>query len=107
MPDQEPTPLEASRARTGRRYYNMRPQDYTAFGAQLNQQRGYPRVGTERALPPVETRPVATDGSGHVLLSIPVWWIRDGESFPVENSPHVQELTDEEYAAVKPEREES
>lgn len=100
--DTPPTPLEESLATTGRRFWKMRTVNYTAFGAALNAGRGFPNANgdTVRALHAAASMPVATDASGHVLVNLAAHFVAGDE--PLENNPHVTELTGAEYAALLP-----
>lgn len=97
--------LAMSADRTGRRFWSMRPQNFKAFEANLRVAFGIPkgegtRAVTLRAMNAAEDMPVANDGSGKILVNLDRYWIAG--NVPVENSPHVTELTDADYEALKP-----
>lgn len=84
----------------------MRPSNYNAFRVQADNSRGLPkgvgtRAATLQALPPSESLPIANDGSGKILVNLDRRWVSG--RIPIVNNPHVAELTDTEYEALKPE----
>ncbi len=79
MPEEniELTPIEQSRADTGRRYFAVHPNVYLGLAAGVNQTRNFPEgMGTPAmtltGLTPIERLKTANDGSGFVLLSLEV-----------------------------------
>ena len=103
--DQPLTEIEQSRADTGFRYYVCEPETYTALAAAVDASRGYPKQHTKRGLPPVEELPDATDGSGK-LIAIDCWRFTVYDDVMLEGAAGVQELTQLEYLAIKPQPEE-
>jgi hypothetical protein len=105
--NQEPlTDIEQSRADTGFRYYVVQPDElYTSLVAAVDADRGYPNPNTFTGLPPVETLAEATDGSGR-LIAIDCWRFTANDDAMLEGSEGVQELTQLEFLAIKPEAEE-
>ena len=99
--DQPLTEIEQSRADTGFRYYVCEPETYTALAAAVDASRGYPKQHTKRGLPPVEELPDATDGSGK-LVAIDCWRFTSEDDAMLEGAAGVQELTQLEYLAIKP-----
>ena len=99
--DQPLTDIEQSRADTGFRYYVCDPETYTALAAAVDASRGYPKQHTKRGLPPVEELPDATDGSGK-LIAIDCWRFTVYDDAMLEGAAGVQELTQLEYLAIKP-----
>lgn len=103
--DQPLTEIEQSRAETGFRYYVCAPETYTALAAAVDASRGYPKQHTKRGLPPVEELPDATDGSGK-LIAIDCWRFTSEDDAMLEGATGVEELTQLEYLAIKPQPEE-
>ena len=105
--NQEPlTDIEQSRADTGFRYYVVKPDElYTGLVAAVDADRGYPNPNTFTGLPPVETLAEATDGSGR-LIAIDCWRFTANDDAMLEDAEGVQELTQLEFLAIKPEAEE-
>ena len=105
--NQEPlTDIEQSRADTGFRYYVVQPDElYTGLVAAVDADRGYPNPNTFTGLPPVETLAEATDGSGR-LIAIDCWRFTANDDAMLEDAEGVQELTQLEFLAIKPEAEE-
>ena len=99
--DQPLTEIEQSRADTGFRYYVCDPETYTALAAAVDASRGYPKQHTKRGLPPVEELPDATDGSGK-LIAIDCWRFTVYDDVMLAGAAGVQELTQLEYLAIKP-----
>ena len=102
--NQEPlTDIEQSRADTGFRYYVVQPDElYTGLVAAVDADRGYPNPNTFTGLPPVETLAEATDGSGR-LIAIDCWRFTANDDAMLEEAEGVQELTQLEFLAIKPE----
>ena len=105
--NQEPlTDIEQSRADTGFRYYVVKPDElYTGLVAAVDADRGYPNPNTFTGLPPVESLAEATDGSGR-LIAIDCWRFTANDDAMLEDAEGVQELTQLEFLAIKPEAEE-
>ena len=107
---QEPlTDIEQSRADTGFRYYVVQPDElYTGLVAAVDADRGYPnKQGTTlTGLPPVANLAEATDGSGK-LIAIDCWRFKPNDDLMLEGTDGVQELTQLEFLALKPEAEET
>lgn len=111
MPDETPlTPIEQSRAATGRRHYRVDPATYSQLAAGVDQLRGYPRgVGTKaqtlRGLSLIANLQVANDGSGHVLVSLELWRFTTADDemmAPAIEAGLVTELTQDEFNVLKP-----
>jgi hypothetical protein len=100
--DQPLTEIEQSRADTGFRFYVCAPETYTALAAAVDASRGYPKQHTKRGLPPVEELPDATDGSGK-LVAIDCWRFTSQDDVMLAGATGVQELTQNEFGALKPE----
>ena len=102
--NQEPlTDIQQSRADTGFRYYVVQPDElYTGLVAAVDADRGYPNPNTFTGLPPVETLAEATDGSGR-LIAIDCWRFTANDDAMLEDAEGVQELTQLEFLAIKPE----
>ena len=103
--DQPLTDIEQSRADTGYRYYVCDPQTYTALASAVDATRGYPWQHTLRGLPPVDELPDAVGVSGK-LIAIDCWRFTAEDDAMLEDATGVQELTQLEYLAVKPQPEE-
>lgn len=100
------TPVEASRAATGFRYYVCEKTTYGQLAAAVDASRGYPKQYTKRGLPLVEELPEATDGSGKVLIAIDCWRFNADDDAMLEAPTAaglVTELTKDDYDALKPE----
>jgi len=109
MEDQEPlTDIEQSRADTGFRYYVVQPDVYTGLVAAVDSDRGYPnKQGTTlTGLPPVANLAEATDDSGR-LIAIDCWRFTENDDLMLEETDGVEELTQLEFLALKPEAEET
>jgi len=107
--DQEPlTDIEQSRADTGFRYYVVQPDVYTGLVSAVDADRGYPnKQGTTlTGLPPVESLAEATDDSGR-LIAIDCWRFTENDDLMLEETDGVEELTQLEFLALKPEAEET
>jgi hypothetical protein len=104
MEDQEPlTEIEQSRADTGFRYYVVKPDElYTGLVAAVDADRGYPTPNTFTGLPPVKNLSEATDGSGR-LIAIDCWRFTANDDAMLDGVDGVQELTQLEFLAIKPE----
>jgi hypothetical protein len=108
MDEEQPlTEIEQSRADTGFRYYVVQPDVYTGLSAAVDADRGYPnKQGTTiTGLPPVENLAEATDASGK-LIAIDCWRFTANDDALLEGTDGVQELTQLEFLAIKPEPEE-
>ena len=103
--DQPLTDIEQSRADTGYRYYVCDPQTYTALSSAVDESRGYPWQHTLRGLPPVDELPDAVGVTGK-LVAIDCWRFTAEDDAMLEDAVGVQELTQLEYLAVKPQPEE-
>ena len=109
MEDQEPlTDIEQSRADTGFRYYVVQPDVYTGLVSAVDADRGYPnKQGTTlTGLPPVDSLAQATDDSGK-LIAIDCWRFKANDDLMLEGTDGVEELTQLEFLALKPEAEET
>jgi hypothetical protein len=75
--------------------------------AAVDSDRGYPnKQGTTlTGLPPVANLAEATDGSGR-LIAIDCWRFTANDDAMLEDAEGVQELTQLEFLAIKPEPEE-
>ena len=102
------TPLQASAAATGRRYFACVPAVYSALRAQTDQARDYPQgEGTQavtlHGLPAVEN--LQSDTNGRVLISLEVWRFTPADDVmlaPVIAGGFVEELTAEAFALLRP-----
>lgn len=103
--DQPLTEIEQSRADTGFRYYVCDPETYTALSSAVDASRGYPWQHTLRGLPPVDELPDAVGMNGK-LVAIDCWRFTAEDDAMLESATGVQELTELEYLAVKPQPEE-
>jgi hypothetical protein len=106
---QEPlTDIEQSRADTGFRYYVVQPDVYTGLVSAVDADRGYPnKQGTTlTGLPPVANLAEATDDSGR-LIAIDCWRFTENDDLMLEETNGVEELTQLEFLALKPEAEET
>ena len=104
---QEPlTEIEQSRADTGFRYYVVQPDVYTGLVSAVDTDRGYPnKQGTTlTGLPPVDSLAEATDASGK-LIAIDCWRFTANDDLMLEGTEGVEELTQLEFLALKPEAE--
>ena len=104
MDEQEPlTDIEQSRADTGFRYYVVQPDVYTGLVTAVDTDRGYPnKQGTTiTSLPPVESLADATDGSGK-LIAIDCWRFTANDDAMLDGTIGVQEITQLEFLALKP-----
>lgn len=103
----EPTPLELSRANTGRRFYIVDAETYTAIVAALDEARGYPTAVTHTVMPPVDEVPDAADGTGK-LVSVCTFSVGPAEeellAGPI-NTGTVEEIEEVEFLALLPPRE--
>ena len=107
--EQEPlTDIEQSRADTGFRYYVVQPDVYTGLVSAVDADRGYPnKQGTTlTGLPPVDSLAQATDDSGK-LIAIDCWRFKANDDLMLEGTDGVEELTQLEFLALKPEAEET
>ena len=107
MEDQEPlTEIEQSRADTGFRYYVVQPDVYTGLVNAVDADRGYPnKQGTTlTGLPPVDSLAQATDDSGK-LIAIDCWRFTTNDDLMLEGTEGVEELTQLEFLALKPQAE--
>lgn len=104
MDEEQPlTDIEQSRADTGFRYYVVQPDElYTGLVAAVDADRGYPNPNTFTGLPPVESLAEATDGSGR-LIAIDCWRFTANDDALLDGVDGVQELTQLEFLAIKPE----
>ena len=102
MDEEQPlTDIEQSRADTGFRYYVCDPQTYTALSSAVDESRGYPWQHTLRGLPPVDELPDAVGVTGK-LVAIDCWRFTANDDAMLEGTPGVQELTQLEFLAIKP-----
>ena len=108
MDDEQPplTDIEQSRADTGFRYYVVQPDVYTGLVNAVDADRGYPnKQGTTlTGLPPVDSLAEATDASGK-LIAIDCWRFTANDDLMLEGTEGVEELTQLEFLALKPEAE--
>ena len=110
----ELTPIEQSRAETGRRYFAGNPQVYLLMANEVNRTRNYPlgigsRATTLEGLMPIERLEVANDGSGYVLLSLEASRLSAEDdvmlSQPIQ-AGLIIEMTKAEFMALRPVEEE-
>jgi len=103
---QEPlTEIEQSRADCGFRFYVVKPDElYTQLVASVDSDRQFPnkQQTTLTSLPPVESLAEATDGSGR-LIAIDCWRFTANDDALLDGVDGVQELTQLEFLAIKPE----
>lgn len=107
MDEEQPlTEIEQSRADTGFRYYVVQPDVYTGLVAAVDADRGYPnKQGTTlTGLPPVDSLAQATDDSGK-LIAIDCWRFTEKDDLMLEGTEGVEELTQLEFLALKPQAE--
>ncbi|MBK1835014.1 hypothetical protein [Roseibacillus ishigakijimensis] len=105
----ELTPLEASLAATGLRFFAVSPEAYPALCAQIDESRGYPHgegtsAVTVRGLPLPEDLATANDGSGRLLISIDGWRFTAADDVLVADAIEagaVVELIHEDWEAMK------
>lgn len=105
--EQQPlTDIEQSRADTGFRYYVVQPDVYTGLVSAVDADRGYPnKQGTTlTGLPPVDSLAQATDDSGK-LIAIDCWRFTEKDDLMLEGTEGVEELTQLEFLALKPQAE--
>ena len=105
--EQQPlTDIEQSRADTGFRYYVVQPDVYTGLVSAVDADRGYPnKQGTTlTGLPPVDSLVQATDDSGK-LIAIDCWRFTEKDDLMLEGTEGVEELTQLEFLALKPQAE--
>lgn len=106
MEDEEPlTEIEQSRADSGFRFYVVKPDElYTQLVSNVDVDRGFPNKAktTLTSLPPVESLAQATDGSGR-LIAIDCWRFTANDDALLDGVDGVQELTQLEFLAIKPE----
>ena len=102
MPDDDTplTPIEQSRAVTGRRYYSVALADYDALAASLDTKYGFPsgvgtRAVTARAVPEKYDVPISTAGT-HYLAS-------HAEPHDISEFPAAVEMTKVAWDLVMPE----
>ena len=99
-----PTPLEISRANTGRRFYIVNAAAYTQLVSAINVNRGFPNAGTITALSPVEDLVDATDGSGK-LFCIKIFNMKSADEFVLQEkieSGSLQEVEEEVFLSLLP-----
>ena len=99
-----PTPLEISRANTGRRFYIVDASAYTQLVAAINVNRGFPNANTISALSPVEELVDATDGSGK-LFSISTFGISPSDESVLQEkieSGSLQEVEEGVFLSLLP-----
>lgn len=107
----EPTPIEDSIARTGRRYFRAVEPVYVGLCAEIDSRRGFPAgVGsdavTRRSFPPPTRAQRAANGD--VLVSVETWRFEPDDSIMINNAISnglVLELTDIEYTELLPKSE--
>ena len=105
--EQEPlTDIEQSRADTGFRYYVVQPDVYTGLVSAVDADRGYPnKQGTTiTGLPPFDSLAQATDDSCK-LIAIDCWRFTEKDDLMLEGTEGVEELTQLEFLALKPQAE--
>jgi hypothetical protein len=98
MSEENLTPLEMSRSRTGRRFFKALPEVYLAVSNQVDSSIGYPsgvgsKAVTERGLP--ELSRLKVQDEGHVEISVECWRItNDLDSLlkPLIDSGQIEEL---------------
>lgn len=98
------TPIEESRARTGKRFFKAPEPVYAAMTAQIDEARGYPHAVTQRALPTVEDSIHATDGD--CLVGVDISRMSETETAMVAgaiDAGQVVEITAAEYFNLQPE----
>jgi len=101
-----PTPLEISRANTGRRFYIVDANAYTQLVAAIDVNRGFPNSNTITALAPVEDLVDATDGSGK-LFSISTHRVKSSDEPILQErieSGSLQEIEEGAFLSICPPR---
>ena len=97
------TPIEESRASTGKRFFKAPEAVYSAMTAQIDEARGYPHAVTQRALPTVEDAIRATDND--CLVGVDISRMSELETQFVDDAieaGNVDEITGEEYFNLQP-----
>jgi hypothetical protein len=112
MPEEniELTPIEQSRAETGRRYFAVEPDTYIAMSQGVNQIRNYPKgintiAQTLTGLIPIEKLETANDDSGFVLTSLEVSRFTEADEAMMADPIAlglIIEMTKTEFDALKP-----
>jgi len=112
MPEEniELTPIEQSRAETGRRYFAVEPDTYIAMSQGVNQIRNYPKgintiAQTLTGLIPIEKLETANDDSSFVLTSLEVSRFTEADEAMMADPIAlglIIEMTKTEFDALKP-----
>jgi len=111
MPEeQELTPLQQDQLASGWHFFLAVPAVYLGLSGYIDASRGYPTGGTKAAtlhgLPPVESLPVANDGSGRVMLRLANWRVKPADLAtlaPYIGQGAVSVVTKAEYETLLPE----
>ena len=106
----ELTPIEQSRADTGRRYFAVEPDTYLAMSQGVDQIRNYPKgintiAQTMTGLIPIEKLETANDDSGFVMTSLEVSRFTEADEAMMANPIAlglIIEMTKAEFDALKP-----
>jgi hypothetical protein len=110
-PKEQPlTPVEKSRADTGRRYFAVEPDTYIAMSQGVDQIRNYPKgintiAQTLTGLIPIEKLETANDDSGFVLTSLEVSRFTEADEAMMADPIAlglIIEMTKTEFDALKP-----
>jgi hypothetical protein len=110
MPEEpELTPLQQDQLASGWHFFLAVPAVYLGLSGYIDASRGYPTGGTKAAtlhgLPPVESLPVANDGSGRVMLRLANWRVKPADIETL--APYIEQgavslITKAEFEALKP-----
>ena len=106
----ELTPIEQSRAETGRRYFAVEPDVYLEMSQGVNQIRNYPKgintiAQTLTGLIPIEKLETANDDSGFVLTSLEVSRFTETDEAMMADPISlglIVEMTKAEFDTLKP-----
>ena len=106
----ELTPIEQSRAETGRRYFAVQPDVYREMCQGVDQIRNYPKgvntiAQTLTGLIPIEKLEIANDDSGFVLTSLEVSRFTKADEAMMANPialGSIVEMTKAEFDTLRP-----
>ncbi len=111
MPEeQELTPLQQDQLDSGWHFFLAVPAVYEGLSGYVDQSRGYPTGGAKAAtlngLPPIESLPIANDGSGRVMLRLANFRVKPADLETL--APYIDQgavgiVTKEDWLALKPE----
>jgi len=108
MTEESLTPIEQSRADTGRRYYSIKANFYNGLATSMNAKKNRPtglgtKAVTMREFPEKDNAPNSADGT-RKLISYECRKLTDADFDDIFNTdhPNILELTREEWYALKP-----